>query len=178
MAAEAMRKHEAAVTRLAEVPGLGVISAQQIVAEVGADAETFPSAGEFASWVGVCPGSDESAEENHSSRSPKGNRMMRRVLAEAAHAAVKKNGSHFQSVFKRFLPRLGYKGAIWAIAHRLGRLIWKILHDGIYYIEQGSETNPKAKKRRAQKLTQALRKLGYSVLVTPLNPAATVQPAG
>jgi transposase len=178
MAAEAMRKHEAAVTRLAEVPGLGVISAQQIVAEVGADAETFPSAGEFASWVGVCPGSNESAEVNHSSRSPKGNRMVRRILAEAAHAAVKKNGSHFQSVFKRFLPRLGYKGAIWAIAHRLGRLIWKILHDGIYYIEQGTETNPKAKKRRAQKLAQALRKLGYSVLVTPLNPAVAVQSAG
>ena len=51
------------------------------------------------------------------------------------------------------MPRLGYKGAIWAIAHRLCRLIWKILHDGISYIEQCAEPAPQAKKLRAQKLT-------------------------
>ena len=111
-----------------------------------------------------------SAEENQSSRSPKGNRFVRRILTEAAQAAVRKKGGHFQSVFRRLLPRLGYNAAIWAIAHRLGRLLWKILHDGVRYIEQGTETNPKAKKRRAQKLAQALRKLGYSVTLTPIPP--------
>jgi hypothetical protein len=73
-----------------------------------------------------------------------------------------------QSVFRRLLPRLGFKGAIWAIAHRLGRLVWKILHDHIRYLEQGAETTPQAKKRRAQKLAQTLRKLGYKVTLTPL----------
>jgi hypothetical protein len=48
---------------------------------------------------------------------------VRRILTQAAQAAVKKKGSHFQSVFQRLLPRLGYKGAIWAIANRLGRLV-------------------------------------------------------
>jgi hypothetical protein len=47
-------------------------------------------------------------------------------------------------LFRRFLPRLKYDGAIRAVAHRLGRLASKILHDGIHYIEQGTETNPKA----------------------------------
>jgi hypothetical protein len=95
---------------------------------------------------------------------------VRRLLAEAAHAAVKKKGSHFQNVFRRFLPKLTYKGAIWVVAHRLARLAWKILHDGVNYIEQGQDTNPQAKKRRAQKLSQALRKLGYSVTLTEINP--------
>ena len=36
--------HQDAVQRLAAVPGLGVDSAQQIIAEVGATATTFPSA--------------------------------------------------------------------------------------------------------------------------------------
>ena len=76
---------------------------------------------------------------------------------------------HFQTLFRRFLPRLHYNGAIWAIAHRLGRLVWKILHDGVRYIEQGQETNPVAKKRRAQKMVQALRKLGYAVAITPIS---------
>jgi transposase len=44
-----------AVQRLAEVPGLGVDSAQQIIAEVGATAATFPSPKHLASWMGACP---------------------------------------------------------------------------------------------------------------------------
>ena len=175
MAATAMKKSDDAVRRLAEVPGLGVISAQQIIAEVGVEAETFPSAGEFASWVGVCPGKNESAEVNQGSASPKGNKTMRRILDEAAHSAVKKKGGHFQALFQRFLPRLGIKAAIWAVAHRMGRLIWKILHEQISYIEQGSEPDPKVKKRRAYRMAQSLRKLGYSVVLTPIHPASGIE---
>ncbi|HKH98414.1 MAG TPA: IS110 family transposase [Candidatus Sulfotelmatobacter sp.] len=168
MTAAALKQHQDAVIRVAEIPGFGVDSAQQLIAEMGVDAGAFQSAGNFTSWAGLCPGSEESAEQNHSSRSAKGNRFVRRILTQAAQAAVKKKGSYFQTLFRRFLPRLHYNGAIWAIAHRLGRLVWKILHDGVSYIEQGQETNPAAKKRRAQKMVQALRKLGYAVALTPI----------
>lgn len=67
-------QHNDAVARLAVVPGLGVDSAQQIIAEVGAKAATFSSAEKLSSWVGACPGEEESAGVNHSKRSPKGNR--------------------------------------------------------------------------------------------------------
>lgn len=174
--AQELKKHEDAVTRVAEMPGFGVDSAQQIIAEVGVDAETFPTAGAFSSWAGICPGSNVSAEKNKSSQSAKGNRFVRRILTQAAQAAVKKKGCHFQSVFRRLLPKLGYNGAIWAIAHRLGRLLWKVLHDGVHYIEQGAETNPKATKRRAQKLAQALRRLGYTVTLTQTTPEPLVEP--
>lgn len=169
MIAQAMKPHQDAVMRLAEVPGLGVDSAQQIIAEVGAQASTFPSAAELTSWVGTCPGKEESAEQNHSSRSAKGNKYLRRVLNQAAHAAVAKKGSHFQVVFRRLLPRLGYQSAIWAVAHRLCRVVWKILHDGVRFIEQGREPDPRAKRQRAQMLARALRKLGYQVTITPSN---------
>ena len=178
MTATALKQHEDAVTRVAQIPGLGVDSAQQLIAEVGVDAATFPSAGEFSSWVGVCPGSNVSAEQNQSSRSAKGNRFVRRLLNQAAHAAVKKKNSHFQSVFRRLLPKLGYEGAIWAVAHRLGCVVWKILHDGVTFVEQGSETDPKAKKRRARRLTQALRKLGYNVSLTPIQPGPLAEAQG
>lgn len=168
--AKELHKDQDAVLRVAEIPGFGVDSAQQIIAEVGPDAEAFPSAAQFSSWVGVCPGSNISAEQNSSSHSPKGNRFVRRILAEAAQAAVRKKGSHFQTLFRRFLPRLGYKGAIWAIAHRLACLLWKILHQTVRYIEQGTDTTPGARKRRAQRLAQALRKLGYTVTLAPSSP--------
>jgi transposase len=170
MAAETMRPYEAAVIRLAEVPGFGPDSAQQTIAEVGAQAKSFPSAARFASWAGLCPGREESAEHNHSSRSPKGNPFLRRVLTQAAQAAVKKKGSHFQMVFRRWMPKLGYQAAIWAIAHKLGRLVWKILHDEVHYQERGEPSNPTVQRRRAHKMVQALRRMGYKVEIAPLNP--------
>jgi transposase len=164
--AQGMKPHREVVMRLAEVPGLGVDSAQQIIAEIGTQAGTFSSAAELTSWVGTCPGKDESAEQNHSSRSAKGNKYLRRVLNQAAHAAVKKRGSYFQAVFRRLLPRLGYQSAIWAIAHRLCRVVWKILHEGARFIEQGNQPDAQAKKKRARILVQALRRLGYDIAIT------------
>ena len=90
--ADLLAAHHDAVQRLAEVPGLGVDSAQQIIAEVGATAATFPSPKHLASWMGACPGNEESAGVNYSHRCPKGNRQMRRVLNQAANAAVKAKG--------------------------------------------------------------------------------------
>ena len=176
MIAQALKPHEEAVARLAEVPGLGVDSAQQVISEVGVPAKTFPSAAQLTSWVGTCPGKEESAEENHNSRSAKGNRYLRRVLNQAAHAAARKKGSYFQAVFRRLLPRLGYKSAIWAIAHRLCRVVWKILHEGVRFIEQGMECDPKLQKHRARSLARALRKLGYNVQITSINPRNAEEP--
>jgi transposase len=89
------------VARLAEVPGFGVDPAQQVISEVGVQAKTFPSAAQLTSWVGTCPGKEESAEESHNSRSAKGNKYLRRLLNQAAHAAARKKGCHFQAVFRR-----------------------------------------------------------------------------
>jgi len=73
-------------------------------------------------------------------------------------------------VFRRVLPRLGYKSAIWAIAHRLCRVGWKILHEGVRFIEKGNERDPKLRKHHALRLARALRKLGYNVEITPMTP--------
>jgi transposase len=94
--ASLLSRHHDAVVHLAEIPGLGVDSAQQIIAEVGAGATTFPSAKQLSSWVGACPGEEESAEVSKSHRSPKGNRHMRRILNQAANAAAKSKGTIFE----------------------------------------------------------------------------------
>jgi transposase len=161
--ADLLAEHHEAVRRLAEVPGLGVDSAQQIIAEVGATAATFPSPKHLASWMGACPGNEESAGVNYSHRCPKGNRQLRRVLNQAANAAVKAKGTIFAIVYRRLVPRLGHAQAIGAIAHRLCRLIWKILHQSIRYEERGPAVSEAAKKVRARKMIRELRSLGYHV---------------
>ena len=107
--ADLLGPHQDSVQRLAEVPGLGVDSAHQIIAQVGATAATFPCAKELSSWVGACPGDNESAEVNYSHRSPKGNRPLRRILNQAANAAVKQKGSIFEILYRRYVARLGHK---------------------------------------------------------------------
>ena len=161
--ASLLREHQDAVQRLAEVPGLGVDSAQQIIAEVGAKAATFPSAKNLVSWVGACPGEDESAGVNRSKRSPKGNRQMRRILNQAANAAVKHKGSIFEIVYRRFVPRLGHNKTIGVIAHRLCQLIWIILHKGVRYEERGPAVSEKSKRLRTTRMIRTLRNLGYRV---------------
>jgi transposase len=135
--ADLLRSSQDQVQRLAEVPGLGVDSAQQIIAEVGVTAATFPSERDLSSWVGACPGDNESAGVSHGHRSPKGNRQMRRILNQAANAAVKYKGCIFQILYRRYVPRLGHNQTIGVIAHRLCRLVWKILNRGVRYEERG-----------------------------------------
>ena len=166
--AESLREHQEAVTRLAHTAGLGVDSAQQIIAEVGPQAASFDSAGQLASWVGCCPGREESAAVSRSDRSPKGNRQMRRILNQAANAAVKAKGSIFQDLYRRLIARLGHQKAIWAVAHKLCRVVWKILHDGVAYQERGHRPDPQTIKRRVDKLVRHLRGLGYKVQLSPL----------
>jgi transposase len=161
------RVHQDAVQRLAAVPGLGVDSAQQIIAEVGSTAMTFPTAKHLASWVGACPGHDESAGINHSHRAPSGNRQMRRVLNQAANAAVKPKGSIFELLYRRFVVRLGPAHAIGVIAPRRCRLVWKILHDGVTYEERGPAVHKARAHRRAAKMIRELRSLGYCVEPVP-----------
>jgi len=158
-----LEPHQQAVQRLAEVPGLGVDSAQQIIAEGGPTAAAFPSAKDLSSWVGACPGQEQSAEICRSTRSPKGNRNLRRLLNQVAQAAVKTKGSIFQSKFQHLRRGLQYQPAVWAIAHRLCRLIWKILHQQVRYEERGPAVSAKAPRRRTAKMIRELRKLGYSV---------------
>jgi hypothetical protein len=88
---------------------------------------------------------------------------MRRVLNQAANAAVKAKGTIFAIVYRRLVPRLGHAQAIGAIAHRLCRLIWKILHEGIRYEERGPAVSVEAKKVRTRKMIRELRTLGYRV---------------
>jgi transposase len=168
--ASLLREHQDAVQRLAEVPGLGVDSAQQIIAEVGAQAATFPSAKNLVSWVGACPGEDETAGVNRSKRSPKGNRQMRRILYQAANSAVKRKGSIFEIVYRRFVLHLGHNKTIGAIAHRLCQVIWIILHKGVRYEERGPAVSEKSKRLRTTRMIRTLRNLGYRVEI-PVIPA-------
>ncbi len=122
----------------------------------------------LSSWVGACPGDEESAGVNYSHRSPKGNRHMRRLLNQTANAAARTKGSIFEIVYRRSVPRLGHNQAIGAIAHRQCRLIWLILHQRVRYEERGPAVTKQSRQKRTARMIRQLRSLGYRI--DPPNP--------
>jgi transposase len=170
----AQRDHTATLVRLTKIPGVDLYAAQELLAEIGPGAVAFPSAEQFASWVGVCPGSQESAGVCYSHRSAKGNRYLRRLLCQIAWAAVRTKETFFAGLFARLLPRVERKGAAWAVAHRVAKVIWLMLHDGVAYQEKGSAPlNPRTLARKMRRLLQECARAGIdakSLIATGRSP--------
>ncbi|HEV3198959.1 MAG TPA: transposase, partial [Bryobacteraceae bacterium] len=111
------------------------------------------SAEQFAGWVGICPGKKESAGVNYSSRSSKGNRYLRRLLCQIAWAAIHTKETFFAGLFGRLKPKLDGKGAAWAVAHRIGKVIWLVLHQEVEYKEMGpGKVSPQTLNRKFRRL--------------------------
>jgi transposase len=115
---------------LTTIPGIGPFVAAAVISEAGADiAETFPSADQFASWIGVCPGNHESAGKRHSGKPRKGNQHLQHVLVECAWAASRTPG-YLQSHYRWHVRKFGgsrnataKNKAIVAVAHKLAIII-------------------------------------------------------
>jgi len=162
--AEAMKEHIAVLHRLSRIPGIDLHASQELIAEIGPKAAAFATAGQFASWVGVCPGSQESAGVNYSNRSPKGNRYLRRLLCQIAWAAIHTKDTFFAGLFGRLKPRIEGKGAAWAVAHRMARVIWLVLHQEVDYQEKGSAPpNERTLLRKFRRLLKDFGNLGVDV---------------
>jgi transposase len=71
---------------LVSVHGFGKHGAEELLAEIGPDMSVFPTPQAPACWVGVAPGSHESAGKKHSVKARAGNRYAKRALGIAANA--------------------------------------------------------------------------------------------
>jgi hypothetical protein len=159
--AEAMKEHVAALHRLSKIPGVDLYAAQELLAEIGPKAAVFATAERFASWVGVCPGSQESAGVNYSRRSAKGNRYLRRLRCQIAWAAIHTKDTFFAGLFARVKPKVEGKGAAWAVAHRIAKVIWLVLHQEVEYQEKGSAPpNERTLVRKFKRLVKEFGSLG------------------
>jgi transposase len=72
---------------LQTIPGIDVMGAAMLLVEISAEMQNFGSAERLASWVGICPGNNESAGKRKTGKTRKGNAWVRRLLCEFAQAA-------------------------------------------------------------------------------------------
>jgi transposase len=165
---------DATMRRLKEVPGLDRRTSENIVAEIGAHMEQFPSADHLCSWAGVCPSNEESAGKRKRGKTTKGDRWLRRALTEAAWGASRTKQTYFQAQYRRLAARRGKKRALVAVAHSLLTVIYYLLKDQtLAYHELGPEHFDKQQPERLRRyLVQRLHSLGYEVELKPKSNAA------
>lgn len=163
-----LQEDEETINRLDGTPGINRRVAEIVIAEAGTDMDRFPNQHHFASWIGLCPGQNESAGKRKSGRTRKGNRALRCALVEAAHGAVRKKGSYYGVQYRRIAARRGKKKAIVAVAHSMAIAIFHMLKSNTPYRELGANFFDANDPLRAlNRLTKRIENLGYHVSVTP-----------
>ena len=163
----------ALILLLSSIPGVSVLSATTILAEIGRDMSRFPTAGHLVAWAGLCPGQNESAGKKKSSRLRKGAPWLKTMLVQCAWAAKRKKNSYYLAQFHRLKSRCGPQKAICAVAASILTAIYHMLKNGTPHHDLGADyfdrRSPEAKARR---LVTQLSRLGFQVKLQPLAEAA------
>jgi transposase len=151
--------YDEAAKAIDELPGIGRISAEQIVAEIGVDMSRFPTAAHLCSWAGLSPGNNESAGKRKSARTNKGNKTLKKTLIQCANASVNKKDSFFFAQYQRLVVHKGRKKAIVAVAHSMLISIYHVLSGnefrdlGVdYYSQFNKDLKIKSYLKRLEKL--------------------------
>jgi transposase len=150
------------------IPGVGVRTAQVIIAETGADMSVFPTAGHFASWATTCPGSHESAGRVKSTTTRPGNPYLKAALGTAALSIANTHNTYLAAKYRRIATRRGPMKTIVAVEHAILIAIWNMGHTGAEYDEPGADyyTRRDPERLRLHALHQ-LQRLGYDVTLSP-----------
>jgi transposase len=167
--AAVVKDHDQDLDNLDTIPGIGRRAAEIIIAETGGDMATFATAAHLASWIGVCPGINESAGVAKAGPIRGGNRNLKRLLGIAAMAAVKKQDSYYGVYYRRLAARRGRQRALVAVMHKLTIAIWHILHDKVPYQDLGADYFAKRDPQRAiKRMIREANALGMTVRFDPI----------
>ena len=144
------------------------VSAQVILAEIGADMTPFPTSGHLLSWAGLVPRLDESAGKRRSTRVRKGAPWLKPVLVQCAWGAARTKGTYYQAQFFRLKARRGPKKAAIAVAASLLTAAYHMLKNGTFHQDLGADFLLKRDRARiVTKLASRIKDLGYDVSFTP-----------
>lgn len=150
---------------LCAIDGLGPVSVQTIISEIGVDMSRWPTEKHFASWLCACPMHKISGGKILSNRTRKTNSRAYKALRMSA-LSLHRSDSSLGAYFRRMRARLGAPKAITATAHKLARLIYRMLQEKVEYVDLGADYyEEKYKEREIKKLKRKAAKLGLQVVL-------------
>jgi transposase len=163
---EAIQRHrleEMTGADLTRLPGLDLLAVERILSEIGLDMSRWPSEKHFCAWLNVAPNHRISGGKILSSKPRKNANRAAAALRLAAQSAMQSKTA-IGAFIRRIKSRLGAPTAVNAGAHKLARLLYRMLKFGKAYVETGQETYEKLfKERILRNLQRRARELGFDV---------------
>ena len=151
---------------LTRIDGIDVMVAQTLVSEVGLDMSRWKTESNFASWLGLCP-------DNRITGDKVVGRGTRRVVSRAATAlrqaanTLLRSRSYLGAQYRRLRTKLGAPKAVTAMAHRLARLVYRMLKYGQAYVDKGTQYyEERFRQQQIQLLRKRAAKLGLQLVET------------
>lgn len=152
---------------LTAIEGIDEIHALTLVSELGTDFTKWPTVKQFCSWLGLCPNWKQTGGKVKSSATRRGKNRAAYAFRLAAWALMRSK-SYLGAYLRRQRSRLGAAKAITATAHKLARIVYRLVRYGLAYVkqteaayaEQVRERSERQLHRRAAELGFTLHKVG------------------
>jgi transposase len=144
---------------LTAIEGIGALVALTTLSEVGPDLSRFKTEKHFTSWLGLCPDNRISGGKVLSCRTRRVVNRLSDALRLAA-TTLERSQTALGAYYRRMKAKLGGAEGVTATAHKLARILYRMLTHGDQYVRQGMEEYEK--KHQARKL-KALQKAAESI---------------
>jgi transposase len=148
-------------------------NALDLISEIGTDMSAWPSEKHFASWLGLCPGIKKTGGRWLSGARPKNACRAAQILRMAA-SVLSRSYCALGAYLRRLKGRIGAPKAITATAHKLARIVYRMLKYGKSYTDVGMDYYERKYRERVLKnLQRRAAELGYQLVEQPAAPAAS-----
>jgi transposase len=146
------------------IDGVDAMTAQTIFSEIGCDMRRWKTEAHFASWLGLSP-------DNRISGGVVLGRGTRKVINRTAVAlrmaasTLIKCESYLGAQYRRLRTRLGAPKAITAMAHKLARIVYRMLKYRDGYVDKGADFyEQKYREQQIHSIKKRAEKLGLRVV--------------
>jgi transposase len=159
------------VRQLDEIDGIGVICAQDIIAEIGVDMTVFPTASHLVSWARWSPQVKQSAGKRKGlNATGRGNPYLGAALGEGA-ASAGRTQSFLGARYRRLARRMPKKKALVATGNSMLTIMHALLSDpDARYTDLGADYHETRMhvRQQARNHVRSLERLGYQVTIQAL----------
>ncbi len=161
------------IAQLDAIPGFGIVTAQDIIAEIGVDMTVFPTAGHLCSWARRCPQVASSAGKRKGSNATgHGNPYLGGALGEAS-ANAGRTQTFLGTKYRRLVRHMPKKKAQGAISRSQLVICYELLSDpeavyedlGTDYYERRANI-----RREVRSHARAIERRGCKVILEPIEP--------
>jgi transposase len=156
--------HRISGVDLTRIDGIDVGVAQTLISEIGLDMTRWKTEAHFASWLGLCP-------DNRITGGKVIRKGTRHVVNRAATVlrlaatTLLRSQSYLGAQYRRLRGKLGAPKAITAMAHKLARLVYRLLKWGHEYVDRGLEYyEARHREQQVQLLKRRAAKLGLQII--------------